>query len=303
MSLDTAPLLRKKQDFAFALETATGTPATINAAAAVTPVFNPSIKMSTEVVARETLGSLSPIRQGLGAQSAEATFETELFGGTTPYWTNLLLGCGLVANTGAYTPTDDATQTLTLAQYINGRERSMLGCMGTFKIMFKRGQAARVQWTFKGLPQALAAATISPTRVNTIAPLVGTGAFTSGGNTFRVNEVTFDAGNSVILREDVGSPGGYRAAYITDRKPTISFAAESVIATNNSANFLASNTIAFSLAVGNVTGSIWTLAAGALQLNKDPEDGERNGMLTDVLEYLCTSPSGAGQDEYSLTLT
>ena len=66
-------------------------------------------------------------------------------------------------------------------------------------------------------------------------------------------------------------------------------------------DFLASTTAAFSITVGTGSNNAWTLAAPALQLDKDPEDGDRDGILTDALEFLCTRGTAGGQDEYSLT--
>src|ERR1700761_136279 len=103
MSLDTAPKLSRRRVFGFALETATGTPVTPTGSDAVTRVFDPDLRYSTEIVEREEMGNGTPIIQFMGARSATASFETELVGnGTTglPIWTRLLQGCGWTLGTG-----------------------------------------------------------------------------------------------------------------------------------------------------------------------------------------------------------
>src|SRR6185312_7588574 len=167
MSLDTAPLLRKKSNFAFGLETTTGTPATLAAADGVTNIFNADIKFATEIVKRQAQGSLSRIKQAQGARSATAQFESELVGSGTagaPIWTRLLSMCGMTVSTGVWTPTDGCTATGTLAHYIGGsRMRQMSGAMGSFKLAFKRGQPAMFTWSMTGIQQPNTTATIAPT--------------------------------------------------------------------------------------------------------------------------------------------
>jgi hypothetical protein len=300
MALDTPPKLTKKRQLAFALETTNGTAASLSGTNAVVPVFNPAMQFATESVERQPEGSLAPIRQGRGARSGTLNFETELFGhagiGT------LLQACGATATSGVYAPVSGATQTATFGMYQDGLLKTLAGAMGTAKIAFRRGQAPRCQWAFQGIQAGKSdAALITPTKSTVIAPRVG-GTLTIGGTPYRTDNVDFDLGNVVVLREDVTAATGYRCAYITDRQPRVRLAIEStsVGAKDWLDVYHSSTTVALSMVVGADAGNIWTLTVPTMELASPPTDGDRAGMLTDVLEFI---PVATGDSEYSLTLS
>jgi hypothetical protein len=309
MSLDTPPKITKRRQLAFALETTTGTAATITAANSVMPVSNAALKFETETVERETDGDMAPSRQARGARSASSEFMTELQGNGASGqadWTKLLLMCGIQVNAGVYTPISGAAQTGTLALYQSGRLKTMAGAMGTFVLSIRRGQPAKFKWTFSGIYAGIVdAAIITPAKVGTIAPRVG-GAFTIGGTTYRTDNVDFELGNTVVLREDITASTGYRAAFITDRAPRIKLATEALpLSSKDWYDFYHSSaTAAMSIVIGpGADNNSWTLAAPVMELAKLPEDGDRGGMLTDVLEFIPLGNSDAGDDEWSLTGT
>lgn len=313
MALDTAPLLSRKRNLAFALETTNGTPASLAAADGVTAVFDPSMSFETEKVERQGQGSLSSIQQGRGARGGNCSFETELVGkGSSglPIQSRLFQLVGLAFTSQVAAPITGPTQTGTIGYWTDGRLKRLSGCMGNLSIVFKRGQKARCKWTFQGVQQPPADTTqILPTYVTPVAPRCSAGAFTVGGTTYQIDEVTLDLGNVVILREDItavdeaSNPTGYRCAYITDRKPMLKFAPEALaLATKNWYSFYqAGTTAAFSLAVGTTANNIITLAAPKIELSGDPQDGDRNGLLTDSLDFHALRNTDAGDDELSIT--
>jgi hypothetical protein len=316
MSVDTAPKLTRRRILAFAVETTTGTPASVAGTDAVTLVFGdvPIIKYATEQVEREPIGGLSQIQQAVGARSGTATFETELVGNGatgTAIWTRLLQACGYVNNAGVWSPIDGNTVTLTIAEWIDGRQRILSGCMGTFSIVCRRGQKARIRWNFTGVQQPPGdVANPTPTFVTTKAPRCGAASLTIDSNTaLRMPEIAIDAGNDVILREDVGAvdsasnPTGYRAAYIVGRKPMVKVSPEalSYATLNWWTLFQNLTTCAFSTTIGSTSNNTWAIAAPAMQLIADPNDEDRNKMLATGLSFLCTRSSSAGLDELTLT--
>jgi len=314
MSLDAPPLLTRKRNLAFALETTTNTPATLNAAAGVTNVFDPAVEYTTEVVERQAQGNLSPIAQGRGARAAKCTFETELVGSgtaaTAPGWATLLTACGLVSGSGAvYSPSTGTIQTVTLGLYQHGRLKTITGAMGTFVLTLKRGQKGRIKWTFSGIEQPPTETTqILPTYVSTVAPRCG-GTFTIGGVTYRAPDLEFDAGNVVVMREDLAgvdtasAPTGYRSALITNRASKSKVAPEALsLSTQNWESFYQlGTTAAASIVVGSASGNQITIAIPVMELAANPKDSDRNGVLADNLEFLNLRNSSAGDDEYSIT--
>jgi hypothetical protein len=299
MALDTPPLLRRKRRLGWNLEVTTGTAVAVAAANGVTPVFNPVLTLETETVDRESQGSLSPIVQGRGARSGRCTFETELFGGaSSPDWTKLLRCCGFAEASNVFTPMDGATETLTMGLYQDGRLKRIAGCMGTFTLTIRRGQAARFAWDFRGVPSAPPSDTamIAPTFVTTIAPRAGASVFTFGGSTYRVPEVSIELGNNVILREDItavdtaSEATGYRAAYITDRRPVVRFSPEASLlaAIDHYDRERDSTTGALAITIGG-----WAISCPALQLVNPPQDEDREGMHADALEFIATGSAGS----------
>ena len=319
MALDAAVKLTRQRVLGFALETTTGTPVIPTASGCVTRVFDPDLKNETEIVEREAEGaSISQIIQYVGARSATCTFETELVGtggsGSVPYWASTLLpACGMQNTAGTFTPFTSANQTVTICEWRSGKRWGMFGAMGSAVITCKRGQKGRIKWTFKGIQLPIIdAANPAPSYVTAVAPRIAT-AFTVGGNTYRIPDIEYDLGNDVQLVEDVlgvdnSSPvqsTGYRSAYIGKRRPTVKVAPEAVsVATYNWwSTFQTLTTQAISHVVGDTANNIFTFAVPAAQLIQDPNAGDRNGLQTDMLEFLMTRATNAGDDEFSIALS
>lgn len=316
MPLDTIPKLRKKTNVAFATETTTGTPISLVGSNGTLQVFNRDMKYNPEVIDRESQGaSLSNIVQDEGARPAVMTFESKLFGqgtGLAPIWLPLIQACGCAVTSGVITPTSSSIDTITLGMWIDGRFKLMSGCMGTFTLTLKRGQPGMFKWTFYGVQQPVTdAANIAPTYVTTPkAPRVGA-TFSFAGITPRVADVVFDAGNQVIMREDISAvdtnsdPTGFRSAIITGRKPMFKFAPEALpLSSLDLYNLQKTMGLsAFSLAVGSVTDNTFTIAAPQLQVLEPPQDADRQGLYVDDINCLATRNTSAGDDEWSITLT
>lgn len=315
MAVDTAPKLTRKRNLAFAIETTTGTAASLSASDGVTNVFTPSMPFSTEEIERDSQGaSYSPIITAKGARSATASFETEIVGSGAsgvPIWTRLLRGCAMSPSGGVFSPVTDATETLTIGSYTSGLLKTMVGAMGTFTMTLRRGQKGRIAWNFTGVQAPPTdTANIAPTYITTKAPRVGATTLTIGGNTYRIPEVVIEYGADVQLREDLtavdsaSEPTGYRAAMIVNRRTIVRVSPEAAaLATVNWHDiYRDSTTVALACEWGADANNSFEIAAPAMQLIADPTDEDRNGLLAHGLQFLCTRSAAAGNDDFVFTL-
>jgi len=307
MAKDTAPLLMQQRRFAFKIETTTGTYETLAAANAVTRVYNPSFTQAIEQVERENNASLSNRKREFGARAASVSFTTLVHGSgaTLPYWSNLLLACGMEATDGVFTPKTGATDTLSLGGFMTGRSKYVIGAMGNGVLTSRRGQAAQIDWTFNGkwkLPDSTNVTGI--TYDSTISPRGAT--ITLDGQTYRMPEVVFDFGNNVILREDDNElTTGYRAAYITARAPRVRFSPEALpLATKNwFLDHINSETFPMTMTIGTTAGNQIIVDFPQLQLIDPPNEEDRDGMMADALEFMPVQDTDDGDDEYSIEIT
>lgn len=308
MALDTPPKLRFRRQVAFDLETTNGTSPSLTGSNAVTPIFNPSMTYTQESVEREPEGHNSPVRQGRGAFSGTFTATQEIYNSGAsglPDWVKLLKGCGYYeATTGVFKPKDKPEQTVTVALYQDGLLKKLTGAMGTANINVRRGQGARINYTFTGIPATPTdTSIITPTKVTTIAPRV-VATLTVGGTAYQIDQVDIDLGCQVVLREEM--PGtnnsGYRCAMITGRAPRVRLAieAKALADINWDSGYQASTTYALSVAIGSGSNSVVTIAAPAMELAGRPQDGDRQGMLTHNLEFI---PTDDGDEELSITFS
>lgn len=311
MALDTPPLLWRKRQLAFKLQTTTGTPASLSGTDAVTRVYDPEMLFDDNVIDQENEGTLSPRVQALGARGGSLTFETDAVGNGSsglPSWADLLKACGCTAGSGqVFSPLDGATDILTFGQYQDGLLKYLTDAMGSFVMSLKAGEKGRFRWNFMGVqgkpPED--EAILTPTKSTVVAPRVGATAFTVNGKVCRCDMLEFDAGNEVILREDLlgvdsaSEATGYRSAFITNRRPIIRITPEArLVATEDLWDLQRdATTVAISIQWGSANNG-FTLAAPAAQLIRQPRDANRKGMLAHQLEFLCTGSAGS---EWSLT--
>jgi hypothetical protein len=104
------------------------------------------------------------------------------------------------------------------------------------------------------------------------------------------------------MRECVNASdrSGYISAIVTDRAPVITANPESVLVAtqNRDDKWLTSTPEAFSMQIG-ATGNSITIAAPKAQL-ENKQQGDRNGIMSDDLTWLCTAGSSADTE---LTIT
>ena len=311
MAIDT-PLVTRQRIFAAVAETTTGTPMTLNSASGAFNCFNPKMTPSIKMNEREGQSAFSRLPGVPGARSGKFTGRTEVYGsgtaGTPAGWMlTLLAACGFNNGAGGVmTPytANPAQPTLTIGMFEAGRLRSISGACGTAVLKGKAGDPMTIDWTFDGVWQPpTSTALITPTYPTLLPPRFAGATVTVGATPYRIDTVEINLGVKVTLREDANNIAGYHAAYVVDRMPTIKIDPEALPLSTQDwyAAQLAGTLTSFSCAVGITAGNIVTIAAPNIQLNAAPDNGDRNGIMTDQLEFLCTRNSSAGDDELTIT--
>lgn len=304
-------ILTRDRLIAAKIETTTGTAIALAAADGALNAFDLKIDATIPPTEREMQGSLTNLPQIPGPRQAKVGFRTEVYNAAANplSWSPLLLSCGFAVATGVYTPTTGNLTTSTIGLYEGAGAASRLkeaaGCMGNVKISGEYGKPAYFMWDFMGKWVAPTGVTrIAPTFPAVIAPRCAAITLTIGGATYRAGKFEIDMGNKLSLRQDVTDVTGYRAAYIVDRHITIKIPAEAVtLATHDFyADHLAGTTAAISIVIGSGANNVVTIAAPAAQLLNPPQMEDREGILLDSLEFLCTSTT-ADSGEFTITLS
>lgn len=304
------PLLRRKRVLAAKAEATPGTAEALVAADAALNAFNVELLPTAEFQEREGQSAFSPLPGVVGAESGTCSFmtELELGSGAHPFWAlRLLPAVGLVATGDVYKPLTAgpgaSVKTLTIGSYQDGLFKSIKGAMGTAVFRFMSGQKIEIDWTFTGI-------WVPPTDVAILAPTYPTRApvrFVSSSLaiaawTPKVEQLTIDLGNQVILREDSTSASGFSTALITGRRITGTLNPESelVVGKDYHGEWLSETEQA--LVIGPLSQALISLKFDVPKLQfTNVQGGERNQVQTDELTFQCNRSAAAGDDELSLT--
>jgi len=303
-------LAAKLESTAYAAEAAPGWGATFN-------VFDPIIQPNIESIDRLGQGSFGYLPSSTGLRSGTCTFRTELTGdgagpdAGVPAWASTFLpACGWVATAGAFAPVSEVpgsnVKTITLGCYVDGVLKQIRGAMGSFVINLENGKPANIDFTFVGAwTSATDAVIINPT-YTTVMPLrFANSTLSVSGIAPCVQSITIDSGNAVSLLPCQANTdaSGYKGGFIGGRRPTITMNPEAELVATNTfiADMLASTQDAFSVALTDSTDTI-TIAAPKLQ-PINVQEGEREGLVTDDVTFLCCRSAAAGDDELTITFS
>lgn len=291
------PLLKRKRVLAAKAETNPGTAESLTGAEAAFNAYDVMIQPSIEVERREAQGQFGSLAGVASARQGKATFKTDLgWDGTStePAWATVFLpACGYVLATNTFTPRSEApgsnVKTLTIACYINGLRKILVGCMGTFKLVAPTGRMAYIEWEFTGKWAAPTDETILAPTYPTVSPLrFASGLVEWNDIAQRVEQVTFDAGNEITLLEDPTDATGYSYAVVVERTPRFTANPESVlVATQNRWSEWISNTEdTFELDIDGPTTSVMSIDAPKAQI-VNIQEGDRGKIVTDEVEWVC----------------
>lgn len=304
--------LKRKRVLAAKIESTSGTAETLTASEAAFNAFDVEIQANIPFTQRPSQGSFSHLPAVAGPYGGTLTFKTELFGNGAagvPGWASSLLpACGWVESTGTFSPATEApgsnVKTATVAVYGDGTRKILRGAAGTFQIMMTAGQIIMIEWTFTGVWQPVTDVSILAPTYPTIIPLrFASATLTLGGNAIGcVESLNINAGNNVILREcpTNSDDSGYAAGLITDRRVTGNMNPESrLVATEDIyGDWLSGTEEALNIALTDGTDTITINAPKAQKINV--QEGERNGLEIDQIEFQCNKSAAAGNDELTI---
>lgn len=309
----STPILRRRRVLAAKIEATPGVAESLTGSDGVFNVFDSNVNPTIEMIQRDGQGVFSPLPGVLGARGGTASFSIHAIGGDPlPAWaTTFLPACGLVATSDVYAPvsappgTAAGVKTITIGSYQDGMFKRLRGCMGTALFTFIAGQPVAVAFTFTGLWDTPSdVALIAPNYPNILPPRFADAGLTIGGSLWspKISQMTLDLGNTVILREDPSDITGYCTALITNRRINGTLDPESsLVATNDTyGDWLDSSESALSLSFGEAGNRI-AVAAPKWQI-VNPQEGNRNDVQIDTIEYQLNRDADAGDDELEITL-
>jgi len=301
-----APLLSKQAIFGAKLETTTGTPISLSASDCAFNIFDLKTTPTIENTERPGQSAWAPLPGVPGARSGTMEFRGEVVGlgsSGVPAWGLLLQAAGFAVSSQTYVPSTGSASyaSLTMNHYLDGRLFQIFGAVcESLTIKGKAGQKADIDFKFKGVwSPPTSVALVTPTYPTAIPPRVATATLTVGGTALvQVGEFEIAVENKVALREDVTTASGYHSAVITEQKIMfkVGVEAQALGTRDDFAVHLLGTTAALNLVVGSSANNILTVTAPALQLNKVPELGDRDGVLLDMLEYVSVRAVAAGDD-------
>jgi len=287
--------------------------------------YTPSIEM----ISRSDLGSLSPPADVPGQASGQVTFKTYLrpgaVAGAAPIVLERLMPmCGYAQALEVFSPSGLVPTvsgvlptTGTISSYENGLQKTISGAMGTARIVMVVGQPIVFEWTFTGRYEGVGlgvAPVVDATLVTqtltdaaNIPMKFASSVLTIGGAAPGcIESLTIDLGNEVVLRPCATESTGFAHAVITGRRVTGSWNPESrVVATEDvHALWLAGTAEALSLTAVGVAADAGdtTLTIAAPQAQRtNVQPGERNGIQTDQIDFLCHKSATAGNDELTFS--
>jgi len=305
-------LLKRVRVLAAKIETTSGTAESLAAADCDFNAFDIDIQANIDFNQRPSQGSFSHLPGTLGPRGGTLSFKTELHGdgaAGTPEWASTLLpACGFVESTGTFSPTTEApgsnVKTVTVGVYENGLLKTLRGAAGNCKLIFPSGQPVMLEWTFRGVWQAPTDTAIIAPTYPTILPLrFANATLTLGGSSFGcLSNLEIDMGNNVILRECAtpSDSSGYEAALITDRRVVGSMDPETVLVATNDhyGKWLSGSEEALNVVLTDGTDTITVNAPKTQRTNI--QEGDRNGIQTDQIEFQCNKSAAAGDDELTI---
>lgn len=118
------------------------------------------------------------------------------------------------------------------------------------------------------------------------------------------SQVTLNSGNQITDREDVSTAAGYISCIITDRQPKVTADPESeLVGTDDRfGQWIANTEAALSLVLPGPSSSSFTIAVPKAQIT-NIQEGNRNRLRTDSIEWMANKNSTTKDQEVSITIT
>jgi hypothetical protein len=302
-------MLRRKRVLAAALETTVGTPVDLTVTHTGFNAYDIEIQASIDLEEREAQGAFNYLPHLPGAQMGEVTFKTDVSfsGSAIPSWaTTFLPACGWVESQEKFTPrsappgtTTSTPRTITIGVFEDGLRKRLSGAMGNFVIQFPAGKTAFIEWTFTGCWMAPNdVALVSPTYATEKGLRYASSTTTFDAFALNLENLSFDSGNNVVMRESAVGTSGYISALVSNRKPTFTANPESVLIDSQSRfnQWITSAEAVLGVAIpGPIALSNFKVSAQKAQINT-LQEGNRNDIQTDEITWTCNK-NGTDNDQ------
>lgn len=313
-------LVSKLSVFGAKVETTPGTKVALTATEAAYNVYDLMIEPDLTFEKRQSQGSFGSRKSTPSGSKAKATFKMdfEFDGLAVPAWADVLLpACGLVKTGNIFKPvsrTPDTSgsgvKTLSLGKWWGpGKFIGVYGAMGTFKLNMPTGKPAFFEFEFQGVldPEA-DVAMVSPTYPTPNQLTCKGGPVTYDSVNLCIDNMVFDIGNDLYVKECPNKTQGYEFTIVTNREPKFTSPPESLlVASQNRMSQLLNGTEAALRYVLPATGyvpntgakSVEILAPQAqFQANKQ---GDRNGVSVDECEWIANNAAGTADSDFTIT--
>lgn len=283
------------------------------------------ISINGEELVRDILrDTISPLASVIGIKDCELSFKTELRGigahpGTAANLAafeldRLLSGCSF--NTGTINGTsityalvsnDSSMNSLSFYVHIGdtnaGNRHKVTGGRGSVKFTLDAGKFGIAEWNFKGLYNAVVAATLPGLAgVSSLKPpIIFNSSFNIAGFSPVCSSAEVDMGVDVSRRDSLNAAAGVHSFRITDRNPKLTFNLDAVVESSYSqwSNWEADVVSTFAVTVG--TNAQNRIDFTGYFKNVQPKYGDSNGIRTYEVEgQLVSSNSTTGNDELSI---
>ena len=308
------PLLMKNTLIAAAIETTAGTAETLANGDAAYNAYDISWNLGLSVETREAQGGMGKLPGVPGVTPVTISFKTDMgYDGsaTEQDWAAVLLpGCGWVESSNTYNPSSEPpgsnVKTLTIGCYYNGKRFLAAGCVGTFKVVCPTGKMTYMEWTFQGVFQSDADASIlTPTYPAPSERLVYKSATTVFNSVnLCVSNLTFDAGNEIYLLECGNNAAGLKHGIIVDRNPTATADPESVLVATDDryGDWIAGTEAELSVTLDGPSTSTLEISAPKAQITSLGQ-GDRSKVYVDNLTWSCNKNGATADQEIQFIFT
>lgn len=304
------PMVTRQRAFGIDIEAAVGTAATVDVADTAFMVYDPDIRYTVPMNKRPSPSSMSQ-RQGVpGARQASVKARTEMVGGgatgQTAQWTRFLQAAGFVNAAGVWSPVSGSAtaDSATCAIWKDGRLRRAIGVMFKFVIRLKVREIGFIDWEGLGIYDPPSTQALVVQNVPSVLPPRFAGAtVTIGGAAYLFDELTIEVNNELYLRPDPASATGYRGACIPTREILVKVNPEAATSKDFNADHIAGTQAALSCLLNGGANNSMTIAAPKMQHQDAPNEGDRDGVVTDELVFQCNLNANAGDDEFTITFS
>lgn len=308
------PILTRQRLLCAKVESVLGTPEVLGASEGAMNVIEMDRAPATPFTSIPAQNGLGQRKGRRGAASQTINFSLHAVGnGTTglPYWADLLKACGGAFTSQTFSPVTNNGTGMTVGMLRGSGTTNLYriaGAMGNAVWNFKAGEVCPIQFSFTGKTYSAGTLTMPTVTHPTVdPPIFAGGTLTIGGTQYPIDTLSFDFGNTVVMREDANdsSGSGYVSAWVANRMPKMTLAPEAqYVATKDFDDlFYSGTTQAIVAKIGTSANNTITVTAPAAQLLAPPGDGDRNGILTSELQFQLNQNGDTEDSEYTIVFS